>query len=359
MSCASRSTASACSRIPSPPGARRHEHPGHRPHGGRGRRARATPSSASTASAATSNVFTPQLMALGSRFRMHAARPAGFAGALRRRAGAVDRELFAESGRARGAHARRSSAPISSAIRWARIVCQHLARARAAAGASLALFGPLLAPPEPARQACATGRQGRGPRAWPPSRRPSSRRRPPPTPSNNPGGRRLDPRAADAPGRRRLCPQLRSAGRGEAADVARIACPVLLVTGDEDAVAPPRARRAMAEQINGARVVILPRCGHWATLERAAECSAALKEFYAGRARRRRHGANASEEGMPWATSLFTNVRIFDGTGEYPYHRRSRWCRATASGVSAAAAAPCRPTAIPSSTAPAPRSCRA
>jgi pimeloyl-ACP methyl ester carboxylesterase len=70
----------------------------------------------------------------------------------------------------------------------------------------------------------------------------------------------------------------------EAADVRRIACPTLLVTGDEDAVAAPSAVRAMAEQIGGARVVILNRCGHWATLERAAECSAALKEFLAGRA---------------------------------------------------------------------------
>ena len=32
------------------------------------------------------------------------------------------------------------------------------------------------------------------------------------------------------------------------------------------------------------RVVVLPRCGHWTTLERPAECIAALKEFYAGRA---------------------------------------------------------------------------
>jgi 3-oxoadipate enol-lactonase len=40
----------------------------------------------------------------------------------------------------------------------------------------------------------------------------------------------------------------------------------------------------MAERIPGARLIVLPRCGHWTTLERPAECTAALKEFYAARA---------------------------------------------------------------------------
>ena len=69
--------------------------------------------------------------------------------------------------------------------------------------------------------------------------------------------------------------------------VERIEAPVLLVTGDEDGVAPPQSVRAFAEKLHGARnvrVVVLPRCGHWTTLERPVESSAALKEFYAGRA---------------------------------------------------------------------------
>jgi 3-oxoadipate enol-lactonase len=70
----------------------------------------------------------------------------------------------------------------------------------------------------------------------------------------------------------------------EAADIARIACPTLLVTGEEDAVGTPSGARVMAERIPGARLVILPRCGHWTTLERPVESTAALKEFYAGRA---------------------------------------------------------------------------
>jgi len=49
--------------------------------------------------------------------------------------------------------------------------------------------------------------------------------------------------------------------------------------------------------------------------------------------------------------TLFTNVRIFDGTGEHPYLGEVL-VQATASSMSAAAAAPCRPMAIRSSTAP-------
>ena len=52
--------------------------------------------------------------------------------------------------------------------------------------------------------------------------------------------RRLRAREPDAPGRRRLRAHLRGARRGEAAAVERIEAPVLLVTGDEDGVAPPQ-----------------------------------------------------------------------------------------------------------------------
>jgi 3-oxoadipate enol-lactonase len=73
-----------------------------------------------------------------------------------------------------------------------------------------------------------------------------------------------------------------------AAAVETIAVPVLLVTGDEDAVAPPQAVRAMAEKFHnahGARVVVLPRCGHWTPVERSAECVRELRDFLAASAR--------------------------------------------------------------------------
>src|SRR6185437_6774322 len=68
------------------------------------------------------------------------------------------------------------------------------------------------------------------------------------------------------------------------ADVGRIRCPALLVTGDEDPIAPPSSVRALAERLEGARVQVLERCGHWTTVERWAECSRALSEFMARRA---------------------------------------------------------------------------
>jgi pimeloyl-ACP methyl ester carboxylesterase len=67
------------------------------------------------------------------------------------------------------------------------------------------------------------------------------------------------------------------------ADPAQIACPTLMVTGDEDSIAPPQAVRLIGERISGARVEILPRCGHWTTIEKPGECTDALRRFYARR----------------------------------------------------------------------------
>ena len=65
----------------------------------------------------------------------------------------------------------------------------------------------------------------------------------------------------------------------QAADVAAIACPVLLVGGDEDPVAPAQGVRAIASRMPAARVEVLARCGHWLTAERASECRVLAAEF--------------------------------------------------------------------------------
>ena len=67
-----------------------------------------------------------------------------------------------------------------------------------------------------------------------------------------------------------------------AAAVERIGAPVLLVTGDEDIVAPPQSVRAMAERLTaakGVRTVVLNRCGHWTPVERADDCVRELRAF--------------------------------------------------------------------------------
>jgi pimeloyl-ACP methyl ester carboxylesterase len=74
----------------------------------------------------------------------------------------------------------------------------------------------------------------------------------------------------------RTCDALADA---QAADVAKLACPVLLVTGDEDAVAPAASVRQIAERIPGCRLEILRGCGHWTTIEKSDECTDLLRRF--------------------------------------------------------------------------------
>ena len=78
----------------------------------------------------------------------------------------------------------------------------------------------------------------------------------------------------DADGYARSCEALAEA---QGAAVERIEVATLLVTGDEDTVAPPQSVRAMAERMQnvtpGVRVVVLNRCGHWTPIERPEECA--------------------------------------------------------------------------------------
>ena len=168
------------------------------------------------------------------------------------------------------------------------IVCQHLASAQAALVQSLSLFGPLLAPPEPAR----TALRARAAKAraegvaglheitqalLATSLSADTRQRQPLALAFV----RESLMRQDGHAYARGCEALADA---QAAAVENIRCPVLLVTGDEDAVAPPQAVRAMADKLHAARstrVVVLPRCGHWTPIERAAECQAELRGFIA------------------------------------------------------------------------------
>ena len=65
------------------------------------------------------------------------------------------------------------------------------------------------------------------------------------------------------------------------ADLSRIACPTLLITGDQDRTAPPDVGRAMASAIWSADLQVLTACGHWATVDRAKQVNHALTVFYA------------------------------------------------------------------------------
>ena len=62
-------------------------------------------------------------------------------------------------------------------------------------------------------------------------------------------------------------------------DLPRLAMPVLLIAGEADPLAPPRTMARMQAAIPGARLAVLPGCGHFAHLEDPAGFIAALRGF--------------------------------------------------------------------------------
>lgn len=60
-----------------------------------------------------------------------------------------------------------------------------------------------------------------------------------------------------------------------------ISCPTLVLVGDGDQATPPDASHEIAEGIRGARLVIVPDCGHLSTLEQPEAVTQALAEWLA------------------------------------------------------------------------------
>jgi 3-oxoadipate enol-lactonase len=230
----------------------------------------------------TSNFYTPQCLTLASRYR-------------------VVRPDLPGSGRTPAREGLSIQSVVDTLLRLARaleierahvvghslgsVICQHLALQDPRLVRTLVLLGPFLTPPEPARQALrdrarkarTEGMAGIADQVLQASTSADTRNSQPVAAALV---RELLMRQ-DPEGYARACEALAAA---EPADIARLACPTLLITGDEDPTGTPSGARAMAERIPGARLIVLPRCGHWTTLERPAECTAALKEFYAARA---------------------------------------------------------------------------
>jgi pimeloyl-ACP methyl ester carboxylesterase len=162
------------------------------------------------------------------------------------------------------------------------IVLQHLAVREPALVRGLALFGALMAPPDAARanirqragKARAEGMAGIADAIVQGTLAANTRE----TQGVAVAAVRETLLGQDPEGYARTCEALADA---QAADVGQIAAPALLVTGDEDPIAPAQALRAMGSKMQHARVEILPRCGHWTTFERPAECAALLRDFVA------------------------------------------------------------------------------
>lgn len=164
------------------------------------------------------------------------------------------------------------------------IVAQHFTLRNASKVKSLALFGPLLAPPEAgrpgihARAALArTGIAGMQQIADAIVKGATSKE----TKAQHPAVLALVRESVmrqPAEGYAQACESLADA---QAAAIEGIRVPTLLVTGDQDGVAPAANVKAMAERIHGSRVVVFEGCGHWTTFEKPLNCMQELQQFHA------------------------------------------------------------------------------
>lgn len=62
-------------------------------------------------------------------------------------------------------------------------------------------------------------------------------------------------------------------------DLASIGCPTLVLVGDSDEVMPPDAAEEMAATIPGARLVVVPECGHMSPIEKPDDVNKALADW--------------------------------------------------------------------------------
>jgi len=174
------------------------------------------------------------------------------------------------------------------------IIAAHLAAAEPGKVSSLALFGPLLAPPDQARpsiRARAQRVRSEGMQQVADTLVQAS------TSSETKQKRhaavafvRESLMGQDPDGYARSCEAL---AEMQAADTSKIACPTLLVTGDEDVVSPPQSVRMMAQKFAGSRVEVLRGCGHWTPVEKPDECIELLNRFYLDVHRIRGQGRNS------------------------------------------------------------------
>jgi 3-oxoadipate enol-lactonase len=167
------------------------------------------------------------------------------------------------------------------------LVAQHVAAAAPEQVRSVSLFGPIIAPAETTRQrlrerAAIARREGMAAiaDAVASSGLSSSTRVTSPV---TVAFVRESHMRQDPEGFAQSCEALAD---GQGAELRLIRCPVLVATGDEDAIAPPSIARTLADKLKGARVKIFDRCGHWTPLERPLECGKLAADFIRAHASR-------------------------------------------------------------------------
>ena len=163
------------------------------------------------------------------------------------------------------------------------IVAQHFAATYPQRVSSLALFGPLTNPPEQARSAIRAraelarqGLAGMQQIADAIVSGATSRE----TKATQPAVLALIRESVMRQGSEGYAQSCEALASAQSAQIESINVPALLVTGDQDGVAPEAAVKAMAGRIHGASVHVLPGCGHWMTFEKPTECIQLLEQFY-------------------------------------------------------------------------------
>jgi 3-oxoadipate enol-lactonase len=163
------------------------------------------------------------------------------------------------------------------------IVCQHIATQKPSLVKSLALFGPLACPPDAARPHIKT-RAAKAASGGAAAMQEIADAIVQGATSASTKEQLLVAVAMVRESLMRQNPQdyaksCAALAEAQSADLEGITVPTLLVTGSEDAVAPPAAVQEMARRLPSARVVVLDRCGHWTTFERPVECANLLRDF--------------------------------------------------------------------------------
>lgn len=164
------------------------------------------------------------------------------------------------------------------------IVAQHLAEAYPEHVKSLALFGPLVAPPDAGRPnieaRAASARTGLAAMqeianaiVAAATSQETKQQQPIVVTLVRESIMRQTPE-----GYARSCEAL---ARAQSATLEKIKVPVLLATGDQDGVAPPANVELMGKRLSNVRVVVFAECGHWQTYEKPAKCIEELNSFLA------------------------------------------------------------------------------